>query len=279
MDEKKPSEIGEEIMSLKGHGPVRPGPCSPKGCPPPKEIVCIKTKKVYQECKQVEPIERVRVYDLYVPPGACAVECIRVSPGVISCEDVSGCPGKEPQPPAPPAPEMVVEEERGVKKKPRKCGCEVGEGTVTLGEILNFPVQITVEFFDRNGLSMGCQTGWGKINIPEKTVLLSRAGEPQLRCEVDAFLSCLMCYIEELEPNGLSNTTNERQGPPRWVICCINKILVFKLLAVVQLMIPSYGFCPEPPDCEQEVEGCPDPLEEWPPYPNNEGGGGCRGCR
>ena len=280
MDEKKPSEIGEELLyGKKGHhGPVKPGPCSPKGCPPPTEIVCIKTKKVFQECKQVEPIERVRVYGLDIPPGACDVECIKVNPGVISVNSAVYGP---PQSPMLRSEEMEEEEfERGKKKKLSPCECEAGEGTVTLGEIKDFPVRITVEFFDRNGMSLGCQTGWAKICIPERTVLLSRAGEPQLRPEIDIFLSCLMCTIEEYEPNG-----NTSLGPnlicSRFVSCCLNKVIIFKLFAEVQLLVPSYGYCPPPRKCEEEELGeCPKAEDSWPPYPENEGGkGGCKGCK
>ena len=278
MDEKKPSEIGEEILSSKKghHGPVCPGQCGPRGCPPPTEIVCIKTKKVYQECMQVEPIERVKVYGLDIPPGATDVECIRVTPGVISCQDVSGCLAMPPQ-------SSLGEFDLDRKPKPKKklcaCECEVGEGTVTLGEIKDFPIQITVEFFNRNGISLGVQTGWAKICIPEKTVLLSRAGEPQLKCEVDIFLSCLMCILQEAE-NGIAGVAEERHSPV-YVSCCINKVIVFKLFAEVQIMVPSYGFCPEPPECEEEEsEECPEADEEWPPYPSDEGGkGGCHSCR
>jgi len=276
MDEKRPSEIGEEILSGKKghHGPISPGPCSPRGCPPPTEIVCIKTKKVYQECKQVEPIEKVKVYGLNIPLGAEEVECIKVAPGVISCEEAKNCP------PQSPLPRSEEEADRLKKKKLSACECETGEGTVTLGEIKDFPVKITVEFFDRNGMSLGVQTGWAKICVPEKTVLLSRAGEPQLKCEVDIFLSCLMCIIEEFEPNTVT-PASERILSPRFVSCCINKVIVFKLLAEVQLLVPSYGFCPEPPECEEEEMGeCPEAEEVWPPYPDDKGGkGGCRSCK
>ncbi len=265
MEDKYLPEAGEEVASAQGLGkkpqPIVVGPCGPRGCPPPREIVCIKTKKVYQECKQVEPIERVKVFDIDIPLGAVEVECIRVTPGVISCEDAEAS-------------------YRGKKKC--GCECEVGEGTVTLEEIRHFPVRIVLEFYDRNGLSLGRQTGWAKIDIPEKTVLLSRAGEPQLKCEVDVFLTCLLCLIEEEEPNTVlsENQAEGRHPCYRKVICCINKIILFKLLAEVQLLIPSYGFCPDPPVCEEEdLAECPGAVEDWPPYPPEENGIGCKSCK
>ncbi|MGB4565080.1 MAG: hypothetical protein WBJ00_09935, partial [Dethiobacteria bacterium] len=34
---------------------IFPGPCDPElGCPPPTEIVCIKTEKVYESCRKVQ---------------------------------------------------------------------------------------------------------------------------------------------------------------------------------------------------------------------------------
>lgn len=278
MEEKKPSVIGEDILSKgHGHGPIKPGPCPSRGCPPPREIVSIQTKKVYQECKQVEPIERVKLYGLDIPSGACEVECVRVCPGVISCRDVSDCLSMPPQSPLG---KTVEGEAKGIikKKKPGALECEPCDGTVTLGEIKDFPVQVTVEFFDRNGMSLGCHTGWAKISVPERTVLLSRAGEPLLRSDVDIFLSCLMCTIEEPEK---ILSSDERHGCFKFVACCINKIIVFKLVADVQILVPSYGFSPDPPECEEKAAGeCPEADEEWPPYPTDEeGGGGCKSCK
>lgn len=284
-EEKRPLTISEEVLSgKKHHGYVKPGPCSSKGCPPPKEIVCIKTKKVYQECKKVEPIERVQVYGLCIPPGATDVECVKVCPGVITCHDVGCRPPQVPYLPGVPVRENSSEEgvERFKKKKEESCPCEceIGDCSVTLGEIKDFPIKITVEFFDKNCHCLGQQTGFAKICIPERTVTLSRAGEPQLQCEVDIFLSCLMCILEKKEYN-LSKDKKERHLSVEKVVeCCINKVIIFKLLAEVQLMVPSYGFCPEPPDCEEVIAGeCPEAEEEWPPYPGDKGKGDCKGCK
>ncbi len=54
------------------------------------------------------------------------------------------------------------------------------------------------------------------------------------------------------------------------VLCCINKLMVFKLVAQVQLEVWSRGFCPPPRVCDEvEPEVCPEPLpieDLWPPY-------------
>ena len=46
---------------------VVPGPCPPLGCPPPTEIVCIETNKVYDFCFQSDTIENA----CFPIPAAC----------------------------------------------------------------------------------------------------------------------------------------------------------------------------------------------------------------
>ncbi|MBO8168847.1 MAG: hypothetical protein H0Z35_06635 [Thermoanaerobacteraceae bacterium] len=217
---------------------VEPGPCLPEGCPPPTEIVCIKTKKVYQECKQLETDEdgkafEVELKNIKVPDGAVTVECVRIDPSFKSCDMCN--PGKE-------------------------CCCEILPPDQVK---FNFPKKIefsiTVEFFDSSGNSLGFGTGKAKLDkLPKsKIVRLSRAGEPRMQCEVDMFFDCLLCFLVPDET-------------PK-VHCCINVLLVFKLFAEVQLMVPAYGFCPQPPECQDQVAGeCPPAVQTWPPYPLQE---------
>ncbi len=46
---------------------VVPGPCPPHGCPPPTEIVCIETLKVYDFCFQNDTVENA----CFAIPAAC----------------------------------------------------------------------------------------------------------------------------------------------------------------------------------------------------------------
>ena len=48
-----------------------------------------------------------------------------------------------------------------------------------------------------------------------------------VQCEV--FLDCFECFVRIQQ-----------------VTCCIGKLQLFKLVAQVQLLVPAYGFCPEP---------------------------------
>ena len=95
----------------------------------------------------------------------------------------------------------------------------------------------------------------------EKKARLSRAGEAGLllQCSVPS-LECLECLIAKEEVvNGRLEQT---------VICCIGKLLLIELKARVQLLVPSFGFCPEPPGCNKLI--CPDFEPKWPPFPPQE---------
>jgi hypothetical protein len=93
-----------------------------------------------------------------------------------------------------------------------------------------------------------------------KNLNIARAGEDGLflQCSIP-FLECLSCFIRSEEPDyDFIKTT---------IICCVGKYLLIKLLATVQLAVPAYGFCPEPPDCDEVLGECPDFNPPWPPYP------------
>ncbi|OWZ82955.1 hypothetical protein [Natranaerobius trueperi] len=84
----------------------------------------------------------------------------------------------------------------------------------------------------------------------EKIVVLARAGEDGLEPQCEVFLECLDAFV-------LKNNT---------IKLCIGKLLLFKLIAHVQLLVPVYGFCPEPKECQVAGE-CPEFDPIWPPYP------------
>lgn len=90
----------------------------------------------------------------------------------------------------------------------------------------------------------------------EKIGRMNRAGEPGLDVQCEVFVDCIECFL-------INHDT---------VRCCIGKLVVYKLFAHVQLLVPAYGYCPEPPDCKKVVpEDCPSPQEwlktiVWPPF-------------
>ncbi len=86
----------------------------------------------------------------------------------------------------------------------------------------------------------------------EKTVILSdRIFDKRLFVQCEVFLECFECFV----------------SGPQEVTCCIGKLILVKLVALVQLLVPSYGFCPEPDFCTQVEAECPDFEPEWPPFP------------
>lgn len=98
----------------------------------------------------------------------------------------------------------------------------------------------------------------------DKTVFLARAGEEGLDVKCDIFLECLECFVDEVVDPVNNNLVQSN------IICCIGKLILVKLFAHVQLLVPAYGFCPEPPECEQVLAICPDFDPQWPPYPPQE---------
>ncbi|NLP36490.1 MAG: hypothetical protein GX357_02430 [Firmicutes bacterium] len=97
-------------------------------------------------------------------------------------------------------------------------------------------------------------------NTVVKTFNMPRAGEAGLYLSCDIpFLECLQAFVEEEELEYDELRTS--------IVACIGRYTLLKLLARVQLAIPAYGFCPEPPDCDEVLSECPDFNPEWPPYP------------
>lgn len=98
-----------------------------------------------------------------------------------------------------------------------------------------------------------------------KNFNIPRAGEEGLnvQCQIP-FLECLECFIKDEE---LVQTDGYMNVLRTTIACCVAKYLLIKLTAKVQLLIPAYGFCPEPPDCDEVLGECPDFIAPWPPYP------------
>ncbi|MDW7674770.1 MAG: hypothetical protein SCK28_09560 [Bacillota bacterium] len=109
----------------------------------------------------------------------------------------------------------------------------------------------------------------------EKVFRLARAGEDGLTPQCHIYPSCLLCFVSD------EDVVDEETVVT--VTCCIGILIVIKLEAEVQLMIPTYGYPPQPPECAEAVGGqCPDFIPEWPPYPPQDRGGnsgsGCSNC-
>lgn len=135
---------------------------------------------------------------------------------------------------------------------------------------VTFSFVTAYQFLDINGNPIG------DVQVVQsdesRTVVLSRAGEPGLDCLVEIFLECLLCFVSE----------RDMEGNIIEVTCCVGKQIIFKLVADVELQIPTFGFAPVPPDCEQVIGECPEFNPVWPPFPPQNGRGlkksKCGGC-
>lgn len=96
----------------------------------------------------------------------------------------------------------------------------------------------------------------------EKTLRINRAGQEGLEVQCQIFPRCLSCYI--------SGEEEDEEEIVTLVTACVGVLILVKLVAEVQLLVPAYGFCPEPQECEQVQDPCTDFNPPWPPYPSQE---------
>lgn len=88
--------------------------------------------------------------------------------------------------------------------------------------------------------------------LHKETVIMDEIiQDPRIFVQCEVFLDCVECF-----PSNAQEVT-----------CCIGKWIIFKLASLVQLMVPAYGYCPEPDFCPQVEAECPEFEPVWPPYP------------
>ncbi|MEW5785436.1 MAG: hypothetical protein AB1767_10255 [Bacillota bacterium] len=201
---------------------IQPGPCPVNletglpECPPPVELVCIKTEKVYESCRKVQTNEVVT--DL---SGIAVGEIVDVW-----CVDV----------------DLVINEQHPFI-------CEKIANTRRARVSYYFRFRFT--YIDQEGQKFFTSNPV----FHEVTVVLSdRILEKGLFVQCEVFLDCFECFVSGFQQ----------------VTCCIGKLQLFKLVALVQLLIPAYGFCPEPDECVQVEAECPEFVPDWPPFPPQE---------
>lgn len=197
-------------------GPVPPELAefeSPAGSPPGWKIVCIKTEKVYESCKQVDTNEEIT--DL------CGIATGEIED--VWCIDA----------------ELVIDERHHFK-------CEKIPNTNRARS--SFWFRYRFAYIDQTGQKFFTS----KPIFYEKTVILSdQILDKRLFVQCDVFLDCFECFV----------------SGPQQVTCCIGKMLLIKLVALVQLLVPTYGFCGKPDDCAQVETECPGFYPDWPPFP------------
>lgn len=143
-----------------------------------------------------------------------------------------------------------------LSKEPRKIiSCETAdfEFDCSLTQIQDDPplVRVTVEYRyrvivvyeDKHGTERTVE----HIEEHDKSVILF--GTEEMFCKVEAVLECLGCDIIS----------------PTKIFCEVGEFIVIKSALEVQLLIPSFGFCPPPPECEELPTRCEEFLEAPPP--------------
>jgi hypothetical protein len=101
-----------------------------------------------------------------------------------------------------------------------------------------------------------------EIFTVEKVLRLARAGETGLQVYCQVFPECLSCFV--------SGEEEDEEELVIVVTACVGILILVKVVALVQLLVPTFGFCPEPPVCDEVLAECPDFDPPWPPYPPEE---------
>lgn len=131
--------------------------------------------------------------------------------------------------------------------------CTVLNGNDIVRVSFDLEVCATVPL-DTGGTQRLCST-----ETVTKTLMIERASEEGLGVQCHVFPECLFCFISERDSdtNGVIAVT-----------CCIGVLILLKVDAEVQLLIPTYGYPAPPPECGEFAGECPtDFTPDWPPYP------------
>ena len=215
---------------------VSPGECPPAGCPPATRIECISVTKVYDSCFQTENLTRLTTLGGLFPSVFIGdvLPCSLTEGDTISCEVL--------------------------QKEPIN---DTGFFNITL--LVRIPLTIGNQL---NGIHAANAVGGSdKVFTFVKTVTLCCPEGTELDCSESTLLFCRCivaglnnsCPVTPMMPeNGfcptvpqqtVNNTVPVTPVTPVTpmaaveVECTLQVCLVVKCLTVVQLLVPSYGFC------------------------------------
>ncbi len=205
-----------------------------------QEKVCVQVKRVYDSCLQQEQLDdkEVTITSYAMVANNCCNCC---------CDDAT-----ETVPPtSPPVPPITFE----------SCRSTTTEGTIrnlSVERLCDRPcfarvrckidVPIDILFVDSRCVEY---IGKGVITV-DKDVLLSIPDESIVPYSLESMVSAI-CVAGTYEGNNKFKLT-----------VCVTVIL--KVLAQVEILIPSYGFCPIPP-CEEFAENVCDEFFSLPLFP------------
>ena len=235
------------LYSYKNSNPCAcPGAISGNALDGLQEKVCVQVKRVYDSCLQQEQLDDKTVtitsYAMVAPScnNGCSCGC---SCGSDTTETVA--------PTSAPVPPITFE----------SCRSTTTEGTIrdlTVERLCDRPcfarvrckidVPIDILFVDSRCVEY---IGKGVITV-NKDVLLSIPDESIVPYSLESMVSAI-CVAGSYQGNNVFKLT-----------VCVTVIL--KVLAQVEILIPSYGFCPIPP-CEEFAENVCDEFFSLPLFP------------
>lgn len=239
-----------------------PGHVPPDGQNCISEKVCVYVKKVYDSCLQQEQLDDVRITVHGIAPVPCAPNgcCPVCGCNPCKCQNHDGC--------AQPVPPFSFE----------SCRSSTVQGSIrnlTIERLCDRPnfarirgivdIPIDILFTDAH-----CREfmGHSTVSVP-KDVLLCVPDESIVPYTIDTLVSAIC-----VSGTYCSNNTFD-------ITICIT--IVLKIIAEVEMMIPSYGLCTVPP-CEEFAENICDEFFSLPLFPTSgcdkspTGSCACNGC-
>ena len=255
-----------------GNSEMTPGCITGNPCQGLTERVCIQVKNVYDSCMQQEQLDNQVVTVSGIVPVLPDSSCRPVSSRPCACEcdgcsctcSCRGCEGALTY-------NEAVENAENSACHPQPCGAwtfESCRSSTTCGAISNLSIDrlcdrpqfarvrgrvsipIDVLFLDQN-----CQEWMGRamVNV-DKDVLLAIPDESIVPFTLESMVSAICVSGKYL-------------GNCQFCITiCVTVVL--KILAEVELMVPSYGFCAVPP-CEEFAENVCDEFFSLPLFPQS----------
>jgi hypothetical protein len=211
-----------------------------------QEKICVQVKRVYDSCLQQEQLDDVDVTITSFAQVAGSSSCqTQVSPAFCR-ENPETIPATSP-----PVAPITFESCRSNTTVGRICNLMIDRlcdrpcfarvrGTVEIPIDILFVDSRCVEYI-----------GKGVVCV-NKDVLLSLPDESIVPFEIETMISAI-CVSGTYEGNNVFELT-----------ICVT--IVLKVLAKVEILIPSYGFCPIPP-CEEFAENVCDEFFSLPLFP------------
>lgn len=255
-----------------GNTELSPGCITGNPCQGLNERICLHVKNVYDACMQQEQLDEEVVTVTGIVPVLSDGSCKPASSRPCNCEcdgcactcTCRNCDGTLTY-------NEAVENAENSSCRPQPCGAwsfESCRSSTTCGTISNLTIDrlcdrpqfarvrgqvsipIDVLFIDQN-----CQEWMGRASVSvDKDVLMAIPDESIVPFTLESMVSAI-CVSGKY----LGNCQFE-------ITICVTVVL--KILAEVELLVPSYGFCAIPP-CEEFAENVCDEFFSLPLFPQS----------